>query len=124
MSEAIANEPAPSNSLSDLCQLCGRSSKPEISIASLSPDLQNLIHANLTSGKAAEHICASCLSLFNRALNNLRSHAHIFADTEQALPTPLRMDADERFTGKGVTIAFLDSGFFAHTDLTEPVNRI
>jgi serine protease AprX len=34
------------------------------------------------------------------------------------------MDADERFTGRGVTIAFLDSGFYAHADLTEPVNRI
>ena len=124
MSEAIANEPATTNSRSDLCELCGRNSKPEITIASLPPDLQNLIHANLTSGKAAELICASCLSLFSRALNNLKSHAHIFADTKQALPTPLRMDADERFTGKGVTIAFLDSGFYAHADLTEPVNRI
>jgi serine protease AprX len=34
------------------------------------------------------------------------------------------MDADESFTGRGVTIAFLDSGFFAHSDLIEPVNRI
>jgi serine protease AprX len=43
---------------------------------------------------------------------------------DQALPVPLRMDADERFTGRGVTIAFLDSGFYAHKDLVEPVNRI
>jgi serine protease AprX len=41
-----------------------------------------------------------------------------------ALPTPVRMDADESFTGRGVTIAFLDSGFYAHSDLQEPVNRI
>ena len=34
------------------------------------------------------------------------------------------MDADERYTGRGVTIAFLDSGFYAHKDLTEPKNRI
>ena len=34
------------------------------------------------------------------------------------------MEADERFTGRGVTIAFLDSGFFAHDDLTKPTNRI
>jgi serine protease AprX len=34
------------------------------------------------------------------------------------------MDADERFTGRGVTIAFLDSGFYAHPDLTQPKNRI
>jgi len=37
---------------------------------------------------------------------------------------PVRMDADERYTGRGVTIAFLDSGFYAHKDLTEPANRI
>ena len=34
------------------------------------------------------------------------------------------MDADERYTGRGVTIAFLDSGFYAHKDLTKPDNRI
>jgi len=45
-------------------------------------------------------------------------------DISQALPTPLRLDADERFRGRNVTIAFLDSGFYAHKDLTEPVNRI
>ena len=43
---------------------------------------------------------------------------------EQALPVPVRMDADESYTGRGVTIAFLDSGFYAHNDLTEPVDRI
>lgn len=45
-------------------------------------------------------------------------------EIEPALPVPARMDADERYTGRGVTIAFLDSGFYAHRDLTEPVNRI
>lgn len=45
-------------------------------------------------------------------------------DLSQALPTPLRLDADKRFRGRDVTIAFLDSGFYAHKDLTEPVNRI
>jgi len=33
-------------------------------------------------------------------------------DISQALPTPLRLDADERFRGRGITIAFLDSGFY------------
>ncbi|MFN7948938.1 MAG: S8 family serine peptidase [Blastocatellia bacterium] len=43
---------------------------------------------------------------------------------EQILPTPLRVGADERFTGRGVTIAFLDSGFYPHPDLTQPESRI
>jgi serine protease AprX len=49
---------------------------------------------------------------------------NITETTEQALPVPVRMDADERYTGNGITIAFLDSGFYAHEDLTEPLNRI
>ena len=40
------------------------------------------------------------------------------------LPTPLRLDADPRFRGRGITIAFLDSGFYPHSDLTKPGNRI
>src|SRR5690242_19459880 len=124
MSEVTMNAPATIKPSADLCNLCGRTQKPDIEIATLPSDLQNLVRANVTSTAATEHICAGCLTLFTRALQNLKSHAHIFADAEQALPTPLRMDSDERFTGKNVTIAFLDSGFYAHRDLTEPVNRI
>ena len=40
------------------------------------------------------------------------------------VPTPVRLNADLRFTGRGVTIAFLDSGFYPHADLIEPENRI
>jgi len=41
-----------------------------------------------------------------------------------ALPIPIRMHADPNFTGKGVTLAMIDSGFFPHPDLTRPKNRI
>ncbi len=40
------------------------------------------------------------------------------------LPTWLRLGAHEHFTGRGVTIAFLDSGFYPHPDLTTPHSRI
>jgi serine protease AprX len=40
------------------------------------------------------------------------------------LPIGERLDADARFSGRGVTIALLDSGFFAHPDLTTPRDRI
>ncbi len=40
------------------------------------------------------------------------------------LPTPLRLNADPRFRGKGITIAFIDSGFYPHPDLVKPTNRI
>lgn len=41
-----------------------------------------------------------------------------------ALPTPLRLHADPRFNGKGVTLALVDSAFHPHPDLTLPRNRI
>jgi serine protease AprX len=41
-----------------------------------------------------------------------------------ALPTPLRLHADPRFTGKGITIAHIDAGFYPHPDLVKPLNRI
>jgi serine protease AprX len=46
------------------------------------------------------------------------------ADDFIILPTPLRLDADARFTGKGVTICFIDSGFYPHDDLVKTRNRI
>lgn len=46
------------------------------------------------------------------------------ADDFIILPTPLRVDADARFTGRGVTICFIDSGFFLHPDLIAHKNRI
>ena len=47
-----------------------------------------------------------------------------FGDDFVILPTGLRLDADQRFTGKGVTICFIDSGFYPHPDLTAHKNRI
>lgn len=52
-------------------------------------------------------------------------HEHQHAPNRFAvIPTLTRLDADPHYTGKGVTIAFLDSGFYPHPDLVEPVSRI
>lgn len=40
------------------------------------------------------------------------------------LPTSVRLGARDDLRGRGVTIAFLDSGFFAHPDLAFPEDRI
>lgn len=42
----------------------------------------------------------------------------------EVIPTPLRLNTDLKYTGKGVTIAFIDSGFYPHPDITQPVNRV
>lgn len=37
------------------------------------------------------------------------------------LPVSVRMDTDPRYTGRGVTMAFIDSGFYPHPDLANRV---
>jgi serine protease AprX len=45
-------------------------------------------------------------------------------DGWQILPTPLRLCANPAYTGKGITICVIDSGFYPHPDLVLPENRI
>ncbi|MBL7744660.1 MAG: S8 family serine peptidase [Chitinophagaceae bacterium] len=40
------------------------------------------------------------------------------------LPAGLRLNADQRYTGKGITICFIDGGFYPHPDITTHRNRI
>jgi len=109
---------------SQQCHLCRRADGSQIPFTDLPADLQKLVEANETSHQTDAQVCKECVGIFTRAQQKLTSHTNIFSDSDRALPTPLRMDADERFTGRDITIAFLDSGFYAHKDLTEPVNRI
>lgn len=90
----------------------------------LADDLQKLIVANAPDTREFQAVCARCVRLFERAKNQIVKDAAMQKDGSHVLSTPLRLDADDRFTGRGVTIAFLDSGFYPHVDLTTPVNRI
>ena len=108
--------------LGQVCAVCDRIARGEsISVDSLPANLQAIVRSNAPS---VEEICARCAELFERAQRQIDSHPAVFEQSSFVLPTPLRMDAHERFTGRGVTMAFLDSGFYAHPDLTEPRNRI
>ncbi|MBC6951393.1 hypothetical protein DWB58_25980, partial [candidate division KSB1 bacterium] len=73
---------------------------------------QYLLHTLLHQGEAALHESLQAVWLL---------------DAEAAfgaLPTPLRLHADPRFTGRNVTLAMVDSAFSPHPDLVQPVNRI
>jgi serine protease AprX len=106
------------------CQLCGRISDQRTPVGSLPPDMAALLKANADVAGDLAQVCLNCVELFSRAKAQIDSHNVIFEQTDHVLPTPLRMNADERFTGRGVTVAFLDSGFYAHDDLIKPENRI
>jgi len=111
------NEPLPA-----ACPVCDQLARGQlIPVAALTDDLRALINSN-TAG--VNEVCQRCVELFSRARHQTESHAAVFEQHDFVLPTPLRMDADETLTGKGVTIAFLDSGFYVHPDLTTPHNRI
>lgn len=49
-------------------------------------------------------------------------HEHSHAQNRFAvIPTAEKLNADLRFTGRGVCLAFLDSGFYPHADFAERV---
>jgi serine protease AprX len=77
-------------------------------------------------------LCSRCLDFFHteivieqRILPSVGPHFPIkTADDFLVIPTGLRLNGDPRFTGKGVTICFIDSGFYLHPDLTATKKRI
>ncbi|HEX8097650.1 MAG TPA: S8 family serine peptidase, partial [Pyrinomonadaceae bacterium] len=107
----------------NVCPVCGRESlEPLVTFGDLSDGLRVIVEANAPPRIGV--VCGRCVRLFERALAQLEAHSVVFEQGGFVLPTPLRMDADDRFTGRGVTIAFLDSGFYPHADLVEPTSRI
>jgi serine protease AprX len=77
-------------------------------------------------------ICSRCLDYYrselvmlHRMLPEIGPHFPVrSADDFIILPTGLRLNADPRFTGKGVTICFIDSEFYPHPDLIAFKNRV
>lgn len=55
--------------------------------------------------------------------DNQHDHQH-GVNRFAVIPTALRLQADTEHTGRGVTMALIDSGFYPHPDLAEPANRI
>ena len=108
-----------------VCPVCSREVKHEfVPLVAMTEDLAQLIRANAPDTRHFEAVCARCVRLFERAKTHILGDAAMNKDGSYVLSTPLRLDAVEDFTGKNVTIAFLDSGFFPHADLTTPTNRI
>jgi serine protease AprX len=108
-----------------VCPVCSREAVEEfVPLGGLDRPLADLIRANAPDSHIVDVVCIRCLDLFGRAKDQIIADAAVLKDGSHVLSTPLRLDADERFTGRDVTIAFLDSGFYPHVDLTAPRNRI
>jgi serine protease AprX len=79
--------------------------------------------------------CPECVHLAAAAVRLERSRTSIqdelmlpypvySQDETELLPAYKLVDASPEYSGAGVTMAFLDSGFYPHPDLTRPENRI
>jgi serine protease AprX len=119
------------------CPICDTPTDSEAlrNAAWLPPALLTQLARRRPSVRREEGACPNCVrqaalfTLFDVGETALREELaeNWFADAGSAfaaLPTVLRLRADPRYTGKGVTIALVDSGFYPHPDLTRPRNRI
>ena len=109
------------------CPICRRSVARADGVASdsLDRDMVRLVIANTPGWQPARGLCRDCAGRFRGALQYLRRHeAALEAPGAAILPTPVRIGALDEYRGRGVTIAFLDAGFYAHPDLVEPADRI
>jgi serine protease AprX len=87
--------------------------------------VRSMLTVNTHRWEPGRDICVDCLGRYERRRDELAAAFPQFAEQEiKVIPTPTRLEASSEFRGRGVTIAFLDSGFFAHPDLTQPRNRI
>ncbi len=106
--------------MSELCSICLAAR------ATVDPpkEIEALIRINLPWLEAHTACCAACARRFRRALAYFRAAGLSDGSSPPILPTGLRLGASTRYRGRGVTMAFLDAGFYAHPDLVTPVDRI
>ncbi|HXG93450.1 MAG TPA: S8 family serine peptidase [Blastocatellia bacterium] len=88
-------------------------------------EIRSLLTVAMHGWEPGKEICIDCLGRYMRLRDELGAAFPELAKQEiKVVPTPMRLDAPDEFRGRGVTIAFLDAGFYAHPDLTQPRDRI
>jgi serine protease AprX len=119
------------------CALCGAEGSPS-SLAEagwVPPEAERRLSAEHPGWRREDGGCPACVqhALLQILLEKGEAAFHTCVqavwplDAEAAfgaIPTPLRLHADPRFTGASVTLAMVDSAFYPHPDLVRPRNRI
>lgn len=115
------------------CSLCGADFDPRLLAFAdqLDPAILRLIQAAHPGWKITRGICPSCLLQFVAQWQRQRSATSLQGSTnppttfpyyhpaeEGVLPQGVRLPTHETMDGRGVTVAFLDSGYYPHPDLT------
>lgn len=128
------NQTVPS---SFLCPLCRRPLDPALieTQPKLEDHVARILRENNPGWKRDDGVCPDCAhgavekAIESRSPTSLQAELltpfPVYArDEQRLLPTPVRVHANPNFTGRGVTAAFLDSGFYPHPDLVRPKNRV
>lgn len=144
VSALLENIPAPHRRASSassadaaFCPRCGRRTEAVLLELNrnLEPHIARELQNHAPQWKPSQSACPRCI-LDAVAATHQRRRAEslqhelqlpypVYSRDETALlATPYRMHAYPQFTGRGVVMAFLDSGFYPHPDLTKPYNRI
>ena len=114
-------------SYSGFCPVCRREveSRRITNSEAVDESLHPLLAVNMHAWEPGKPICVDCIRRYSQLHDELTAAFPHFAEQElKVVPTPMRLDAPDEFRGRGVTIAFLDAGFYAHPDLARPRNRI
>ena len=107
------------------CPFCGEDRAHAAGAERLRPEALLLAVANNPWWRPQSGLCDECAGGLERALEYVRAHAPQLAHGGvPILPTPVRLSAPAELSGRGVTIAFLDSGFYAHPDVVRPRSRV
>jgi serine protease AprX len=124
----------------DTCPVCERPAAAALlaKAAALDPLVERRIAASRPGWAPQDGVCPACVQVALQAL--LRHDAPFSLRAEQAgvhpddlpdlleelfvLSTPMRLQSWPHVTGRGVTAAFVDAGFYDHPDLTTPHDRI
>jgi serine protease AprX len=120
-----------------LCPLCRQPLDPEL--LAIQPKLEDhiarILSENNQGWKPEDSACPECVhnavekAIEARSLTSLQAELltpfPVYSqDEKRLLTTPLRVHANPHFVGRGITVAFLDSGFYPHPDLVKPRDRI
>lgn len=120
-----------------VCQICSR--PIDSALTQFQRDLDahaiRALHRLRPGWEHSAPVCPACVFAALQREAQSRAEADIHAALplpfpangradEHIQPTPLRVNANPNYTGRGVVMAFLDSGFYPHPDLTRPVNRV
>jgi serine protease AprX len=120
-----------------VCPICGRAISSSIAqfVHSLEPRVTQILRDTQPDWRPQSSACPECVYEAVEKAEAARSPVSIqqalqipypvyAPDETDLLPVTVRVRANPNFTGRGVTIAFLDSGFYPHPDLIRPTNRI